>query len=394
MLIPYSTERELQRLPLATIILIGINLVLAVLTWSDFELFTTLMFNPARPGWWQPVTHTFTHLGPLHLIGNMVFLWVFGSHVEDTIGVWRFLLLYFSAGLSAWVLQIASDLLFLDGLRGGAGASGCIMGLVALFAIRFRRVKINLFYWWWFYVGTWQVAAIWMALAYFVMDLGLGIGLGSAGLASGVAHFAHVGGFIAGPVWSYALHLPAAAHTDEASEEFARLAASGVYEMAGAAVEQELVARPNDPDLHRRAASYFEMKAHTRPRAIPHWNKALHLWLRQGRENDAFRCWDRLMYDHRPALFDPETMCDLAVARENAGQLQQAAEFNQASACDHADTRPAAIAALRLANLLSRTGYTELAREWYHRIIQRWPDQLECLEATNQLRRLNRSQRA
>lgn len=391
MLVPYSTERQLQRIPLATIILIGLNLIFAVLTWSDFELFTTLMFNPARAGWWQPVTHTFIHVGPLHLIGNMIFLWVFGSHVEDTIGVWKFLLLYFSAGLAAIVLQMGSELLFLGGLHAGAGASGCIMGLVALFAIRFRRVKINLFYWWWLYMGTWQIAAIWMALAYFVMDLGLGIGLGAAGLASGVANFAHVGGFIAGLVWSYALHLPAAAHRDEASEEFTRLAASGVYEMAGAAAEQELVARPNDPDLHWRAASYFEMKPRTRSRAISHWNKALHLWLRQGRENDAFRCWDRLMHDHRPEVFDPEIMCDLAVARENAGQLQQAADIYQAIACDHADSRPAAIAALRLANLLSRMGYTELARQWYHRVIQRWPDHLECLEATNELQCLNHS---
>ncbi len=390
MLLPYSTERELQRAPYATLSLIGLNVVIAALTWPNDELTEQLIFNPGDFHWWQVMTCLFMHAGPEHLIGNMIFLWVFGSHVEDVLGTWKYLALYFSAGLGANALQAASDLVFLDTIRGGLGASGCIMGLVALFATRFRRVPVNIFYLWWYRWGTFQVAAMWVAAFYFALDLLYGFGFGMAALPTCVGNFAHVGGFLCGLLWAYLLRLPDEARADETGQEAARLAASGIYEMAAAAVEQEIQRHPGDPELHCKAATYYEMKPQTRHRAIEHWNMALGLWLRRDEQEAAFDRWDRLMYDHNPQQFDPGIICDLAVAQENAGQLSAAAEIYAVVANDHAASRPAALAALRLAHLLRRMGDEDLARQWYQTVIERWPDSDEALDAHDGLAQLGR----
>ncbi len=236
MFFPYSTERQLQRLPWATITLIGLNVIAAAVTWPQFWLLEHLALNPQAFGWWQPLTALFMYAGPGHLIGNMVFLWVFGSHVEDTIGIPKFLLLYFSAGFAADILQASSDLVFLRHIQGGLGASGCIMGLVALFATRFRKVKVNFFYWFYYvYTGTVGVPALYVAIFYFAFDVVFGVGWGLMGVGGGVAHFAHIGGFICGLAWSYGLQLPEEASLDEAREEAAYFSASGAYGAAAAA---------------------------------------------------------------------------------------------------------------------------------------------------------------
>ncbi len=388
MLFPYSTERELQRVPYATLGLIGLNVVMAAVAWPNGELMAQLIFSPDDFHWWQVITAMFMHAGPEHLIANMVFLWVFGSHVEDVLGTWKYLALYFSAGLAATGMQVGGDVVFLSSVRGLLGASGCIMGLVALFATRFRRVPVNIFYLWWYRCGTFQVAAIWLAALYFAMDVLMGFGLGAARIPTGVANLAHVGGFLAGLLWAYLLRLPAEARADETGQEAARLAASGIYEMAAVTVEQEIQRRPGDPELHCRAATYYEMKPQTRHRATEHWNMALGLWLRRDEQEAAFDRWDRLMYDHNPQQFDPNIICDLAVARENAGQLSAATEIYAVVANGHAASRPAPLAALRLAHLLRRMGDDDLARQWYQTVLERWPDSDEALDAHDGLAQL------
>ena len=137
MFFPYSTDRDLERVPWATIILIAVK-VLCLGFWVDPALAKVLILNPHDFHVWQPLTAMFMHAGLLHLGGNMVFLWVFGSHVEDTLGIPKYLALYFGCGLAASGWQAVADLAFLGHVQGGLGASGAIMGIVALFCTRWR----------------------------------------------------------------------------------------------------------------------------------------------------------------------------------------------------------------------------------------------------------------
>jgi hypothetical protein len=263
------------------------------------------------------------------------------------------------------------------------------MALVALFATRFRHVKISFFYLLYYRGGTFEIDAIWVAAFYFVMDLLTGFTFGLLGTSGGTAHFAHVGGFVTGLGWAFGLRLPEEAHTERVDEEMTQWAAAGAYEAAAVTAEVEAIKHPDDPELRWRAATYFEMKPLTRERAIPHYNEALRGWLRQGQHEQASERWNRLMAEHQPEEFDPEVMCDLAVVRENAGHYQSAADLYSAIAQHHSESRPAPLAALRLAELLARMNHREAARQWLRHVADTWPRSQEALRARAQLRRLS-----
>lgn len=386
MLFPTGTERTLQRMPYATISLIAANVILFMVTVSmatagDAGAMMELVLNPEDFHWWQIFTAMFMHAGIMHLGMNMVFLWVFGTHCEDVLGIPLYLTLYFSAGLAATTLQAGMDLVFFEGMRGGLGASGCIMGLVALFATRFRRVKVNFFYWYYFYVGNFKMDAIWVAGIYFAFDLLLGFGSGVGWMLSGTAHFAHIGGFLCGLVWACALNFPEHAADDELDAEMSRIAASGAYILAATKAEEELQRRPHDPDLHARAARYYAMKPDTEHRANEHWNQAMKLWLRRGETEKALDRWQRLSYDRPPQAFEPQVLLDLAVAFDNRGDCSEAADLYAAVAGQHASNELGPLAAWRLAQMLQRIGRDHDARPWLQHILNTWPDSTEALDA-------------
>lgn len=143
------------------------------------------------------ITSMFLHGGWLHILGNMLFLWVFGRNVEDLIGGGRFLALYLLTGVAAAVVQV----MFNPYSRlPTIGASGAIAGVMGAYLMKFPRariltlVPIIIFY------TTLEIpAAIWLLLWFGIQFFS---GIGSLADADhpldNVAWFAHIGGFIAG----------------------------------------------------------------------------------------------------------------------------------------------------------------------------------------------------
>jgi membrane associated rhomboid family serine protease len=143
-----------------------------------------------------PIISMFLHGGWAHLLGNGLFLWVFGNNVEDSMGRRRFLAFYLVCGLAAALAQVAID-------PGSAapmvGASGAISGVLGAYLILYPRVRVHVF------VGFFLVSLP----AYFVLLMWIGLQL-VEGLpqvtsihhvtSSGVAVWAHIGGFFAGVV--------------------------------------------------------------------------------------------------------------------------------------------------------------------------------------------------
>jgi membrane associated rhomboid family serine protease len=146
-------------------------------------------------------THQFVHGDLFHLAGNMLFLWIFGSLIEDAIRPWGLAALYLGGGVMAALahLGITAALGHTEHIP-MVGASGAVAAIMGLFMLRFHRTEVEIFYWFgWFWRGTFWVRSMW-ALAYWIaMELAQGV-LSSAFLGSGggVAHWAHVGGFVAG----------------------------------------------------------------------------------------------------------------------------------------------------------------------------------------------------
>jgi len=149
-------------------------------------------------------TSMFIHGGWLHLIGNMLFLFVFGRSVEDRFGHGRFLLMYFLSGFGAAL----ADILFnLGSHTPTIGASGAIAGILGAYLVSFPTARITtlipLFIFFW----TVQLPALLLLVYWFAIQFVAGyqmLAIESA-TAGGVAWWAHVGGFILGMLLAFAM---------------------------------------------------------------------------------------------------------------------------------------------------------------------------------------------
>ena len=134
----------------------------------------------------------FMHGGWMHLLGNMVFLWIFGDNIEDSMGHTKFLSFYLICGVIAALLQATIDP---NSTIPMIGASGAIAGILGAYLILHPKANVNVLFWIIIFITVIKVPAfivlsIWIVSQFF-------------GSASGVAYFAHIGGFIAGALLIY-----------------------------------------------------------------------------------------------------------------------------------------------------------------------------------------------
>ncbi len=137
------------------------------------------------------VTSMFLHGGWMHLLGNMLYLWIFGNNVEDRLGHLRFALFYLASGLAAAAAQILPDPASQVPM---VGASGAISGVLGAYVVLFPHARVLVM----IPVGILlfrHVRAVWVLGIWFAMQFVSALLAPSGG---GVAWWAHVGGFVAG----------------------------------------------------------------------------------------------------------------------------------------------------------------------------------------------------
>jgi membrane associated rhomboid family serine protease len=202
MFIPIRSDRPLRATPYVNYALIAINIVVFGVTYNLLRsdeptfvrdlLLNKWLYSTPESGVivtkiWQFITYQFLHGSPMHLIGNLIFLWVFGNAVEDRLGKVGYLFFYLAmgvlAGLGHWLTSDASVL----------GASGSIAGVTGAYLALFPRTRITFLYFF-FLIGAFEVPAMVVVLFYFVKDLFFF----GAGLGGGVAYTAHLAGNLAG----------------------------------------------------------------------------------------------------------------------------------------------------------------------------------------------------
>jgi membrane associated rhomboid family serine protease len=146
------------------------------------------------------ITAMFLHAGWDHIIGNMWFLAIFGKNVENAFGRLGYLLFYFAGGFAAMVLQTAMTLLFgspADAQIPNLGASGAIAAVLGAYLVLYPNSRIiTLLLWFPVSIPAWVYLGGWFLYQFFMGNRAL---VSSTG-GSGVAFFAHVGGFIFGVV--------------------------------------------------------------------------------------------------------------------------------------------------------------------------------------------------
>ncbi|MFZ4544915.1 MAG: rhomboid family intramembrane serine protease [Saprospiraceae bacterium] len=137
-------------------------------------------------------TSMFLHGGWMHLIGNMMFLWVFGDNIEAVIGNFKFIFFYLLGGIIAGLSQV---FLFPEALTPTLGASGAIAAVLGAYLIMFPASRIKIL----FFVFTFSVPAILFLGFWIFQQFSNGYGaLSSTADTGGVAWWAHIGGFVFG----------------------------------------------------------------------------------------------------------------------------------------------------------------------------------------------------
>jgi membrane associated rhomboid family serine protease len=216
-MLPLKDLNPTRRIPVITYILIVANV--SVFIWlllqpaTEIEgLFLRLSVVPANVVQNPFALDTlldflrsmFFHGGIAHLISNMLYLWLFGDNLEDRMGVVLYLVLYFLSGFVASVAQILIDPNSPIPL---IGASGAIAGVLGGYLILFPGVRVRgivplgwasrIAEW-----PAWIVLGLWFVMQLFNSVISLGV---QTAATSGVAFFAHVGGFVAGLVLTWIL---------------------------------------------------------------------------------------------------------------------------------------------------------------------------------------------
>jgi membrane associated rhomboid family serine protease len=147
-----------------------------------------------------PLTSMFLHGGWGHLLGNGLFLWVFGNNVEDSMGRGRFVVFYLLCGLAAAGAQIAINP---GSIVPMVGASGAISGVLGAYLVQYPRVRVKVLLFLFIFIKVISVPA-WMMLLFWIgLQLLSGLPQLSAvrpDVSAGVAVWAHIGGFVAGVI--------------------------------------------------------------------------------------------------------------------------------------------------------------------------------------------------
>lgn len=182
-----------------------------------------LGYKPAKGGLWSMLTSIFAHIGWLHLIGNMWFLYLVGCNLEDRWGSWQFLAFYLIAGCLA---AGAFGALHAGSMSPLIGASGAVAGAMGAFMVCYARTRVKFFYvyillikprWGTFRAPTWAVLGLWLAAQVLMTIV-------EAHAGSSVAYSAHAAGFAFGAIVALLLR---ATGVDEALDRASAQAAEG-----------------------------------------------------------------------------------------------------------------------------------------------------------------------
>jgi membrane associated rhomboid family serine protease len=172
---------------------------------SQWSLLAAPLVRHPWENWYRVITSMFLHGGWFHLIGNMLYLWVFGGNVEDRVGHFRYLIFYLAVGAVAAFFQV--------GLNSAStvpmiGASGAIAGIMGAYFVLYPRAKVTTVVPIFVFIRVVEIPAFFFLGFWFLLQAFQGYGSllqTAAGVrdAGGVAWWAHAGGFVAGFVFIF-----------------------------------------------------------------------------------------------------------------------------------------------------------------------------------------------
>lgn len=217
-MLPIADSHKTNRLPLVTWLLVFLNVAvfLVEITTVDIEgFFTNYAFTPAlfdfwnMSTWWPIITAAFLHGGFTHILFNMLFLWVFGDNVEESLGSFGFVFFYLGATICAGLLQYTIDPTSSIPML---GASGAIAGILGYYLIIFPRHRIKTLMLFGGGIFTQELPAQLFLGYWAITQFFSGFGSLASAQEGGTAWFAHIGGLLFGVLIGFFLRNKATRH--------------------------------------------------------------------------------------------------------------------------------------------------------------------------------------
>jgi membrane associated rhomboid family serine protease len=206
-MIPIGDLNPRRHFPLATILIIALNVVVffyqlllpdealnrLVLAAGLVPYEVTNRFGVAVVG--DLLTSMFLHGGWMHIISNMLYLWIFGDNVEDRLGLPVYAAFYLVAGIGASLAQVAVNP---ASTIPTIGASGAIAGVLGAYLVMFPRTRVRTLILAFRFIRIVELPALVVLGLWFVLQIFSGLASVTSMAAGGVAWFAHIGGFVIG----------------------------------------------------------------------------------------------------------------------------------------------------------------------------------------------------
>ena len=207
-MIPLKDDNPTSGKPTITYLIIGLCVLIFLIqlnseTYKTGELFysyglipSVLMDNNKLPldlyvipSWLTIFTSMFMHGGFMHLIGNMLYMWIFADNIEDNLGPIKFIIFYFLSGVGAAMTQVLMDTYSQVPM---VGASGAIGGVLGAYLINHPNAKVLVLIPFGFFSQLIKIRALYVLGFWFILQF--------ISTGGGVAYAAHIGGFISGMI--------------------------------------------------------------------------------------------------------------------------------------------------------------------------------------------------
>jgi len=394
--LPFGTDRRGRRVPWVTYTLIALNVAAYFLAGPGAAPRWGLI--PDHPHFVALLTGLFLHASLGHLVGNMVFLWVFGSHVEEALGREAFLALYLGGGVAASLLHMS--VVLLRGQETSApliGASGAISAVLAPFAVRFHRANIRMFWipaslffreWGQLEVpavaglGLWLLWNVAGGLSFLWLSDAQKAAYPWLPLASNTAYWAHIGGFVFGLVAAELTGLLRDGRQDYLLQDARSAAARGRGALA-LALNKYRAFLDRDPDNASVRAELARLLAagagedateteEARRGASLEMLGAVRAFLKEGGSAQAARCAGEARALGLALALSPRERLRLAGAAEAAGDAGTAVALLRALAEETPEAPEDEMARLKLGQLLL-AGEPLEARAWLSSLLEKYP---------------------
>ena len=340
----------------------------------------TFGLTPDRPTMGCILTSMFVHADVLHLTWNLLFLWLFGPNVEDALGRLEYAIFYFGSGFAAALLHVVVVHTFTPAAADMpvVGASGAIAGILGIFAVRFYRTRLKIFWYFGIFIyplrwGTFTIPAMVGLGIWFVQQLAGGVLSIVNPESGGVAYWSHIGGMVFGMALAYALHMGLAGSKEYLLADAMSNLERGTTWDAVANFRRLVDRDPEDADAHGELARAYAMQQDSEG-AVSHYQQSIALHLGRGQRDEAVARFAELKHYYRNARLDLRSEYQLARCLMEANCHAPALQIMEDVAKTYPGTPEAEMALMKAGDLyLDTFGNARNALRCYERFLREYP---------------------